>query len=268
VGRGSWVVGRDNYRCARCSSTCALCTLPSSGTSPSIACHPILSHHPIPPCTARRACPRRPTRARQLAAFSCTTLLSCASAGSPFPCLLTNNNASCLCPPRHPLTARPPAPNPGMTSPHLPPAPPPPPPAPAPASTQTDHNVPTPPPLPPRSLLSPAMQPPPAYSSVMAMSSQDPRSSSTQSLVPDPASNNTGRRRLLLVYIHGFMGNETSFRSFPAHVHNLVSLTLADSHVIHTKIYPRYRARFALQVARDEFSAWSPSLLPPVASSR
>lgn len=90
----------------------------------------------------------------------------------------------------------------------------------------------------------------------MAMASQDPRSSSTQSLVPDPALENTGRRRLLLVYIHGFMGNETSFRSFPAHVHNLVTLTLAESHIVHTKLYPRYKSRNALEVARDDFSKW------------
>jgi hypothetical protein len=84
----------------------------------------------------------------------------------------------------------------------------------------------------------------------MAMSSKDPRSSSTQSLVPDPSLENTGRRRILLVYVHGFMGNETSFRSFPAHVHNLAT------HVVHTKIYPRYRARNSLEQARDQFSVW------------
>lgn len=88
------------------------------------------------------------------------------------------------------------------------------------------------------------------------MSSKDPRSSSTQSLVPDPALEDSGRRRLLLIYIHGFMGDETSFRSFPAHVHNLVTVTLADSHVVHTKVYPRYKSRDSLQVARDNFSAW------------
>ncbi|KAF1834777.1 hypothetical protein BDW02DRAFT_549703 [Decorospora gaudefroyi] len=90
----------------------------------------------------------------------------------------------------------------------------------------------------------------------MGISSHDPRSSSTQSLVPDPALEDTGRRRLLLVYIHGFMGNETSFRSFPAHVHNLVTITLAESHVVHTKLYPRYKSRDSLEIARDNFSTW------------
>ncbi|KAF2785985.1 hypothetical protein K505DRAFT_330660 [Melanomma pulvis-pyrius CBS 109.77] len=112
-----------------------------------------------------------------------------------------------------------------------------------------------PPALPPRAPR--ARTPAPAADpSLTAMASHDPRSSSTQSLVPDPASDSAGRRRLLLVYIHGFMGNETSFQSFPAHVHNLVTITLADSHIVHTKIYPRYRSRHALEVARDDFSKW------------
>ncbi|RMZ69874.1 catalytic [Pyrenophora seminiperda CCB06] len=109
-----------------------------------------------------------------------------------------------------------------------------------------------PPPLPPRNSSTDA---PPPYS-LVAMQSQDPRSSSTESLVPDPALEDTGRRRLLLVYIHGFMGNETSFRSFPAHVHNLVTITLAETHVVHTKIYPRYQSKHSLEIARDNFSRW------------
>ncbi|CAA9958900.1 hypothetical protein PTMSG1_02432 [Pyrenophora teres f. maculata] len=108
-----------------------------------------------------------------------------------------------------------------------------------------------PPPLPPRH----SSTAPPPYS-LIAMQSQDPRSSSTQSLVPDPTLEESGRRRLLLVYIHGFMGNETSFRSFPAHVHNLVTITLAETHVVHTKIYPRYKSRDSLEIARDNFSRW------------
>jgi pimeloyl-ACP methyl ester carboxylesterase len=60
----------------------------------------------------------------------------------------------------------------------------------------------------------------------------------------------------LLVYIHGFMGTETSFKSFPAHVHSLLTLMLADSHVVHTKIYPRYQSRKNISFARDAFSNW------------
>jgi hypothetical protein len=85
--------------------------------------------------------------------------------------------------------------------------------------------------------------------------SHDPRSSSTHSLVPSE-SGRDGRRTLLLIYIHGFLGNETSFQSFPAHVHNLLTITLADTHVVHTKIYPRYKSRKAIDFARDDFSTW------------
>lgn len=85
-------------------------------------------------------------------------------------------------------------------------------------------------------------------------SSQDPRSSSTQSLVP--VESQSQKRTLLLIYIHGFLGNETSFRSFPAHVHNVLTVNLAKTHVVHTKIYPRYKSRKAIEYARDDFSHW------------
>jgi hypothetical protein len=61
---------------------------------------------------------------------------------------------------------------------------------------------------------------------------------------------------LLLIYIHGFLGNEMSFQSFPAHVHNLLSILVAKTHVLHTKMYPRYKSRKAIEHARDEFSEW------------
>ncbi|KAK5946934.1 hypothetical protein PMZ80_001079 [Knufia obscura] len=83
----------------------------------------------------------------------------------------------------------------------------------------------------------------------------DPRSNSTQSLHPVESAGEN-RRRLLLVYLHGFMGTETSFKSFPAHVHNLLAMSLADSHVVHTKIYPRYQSRKNISYARDAFSNW------------
>ena len=58
------------------------------------------------------------------------------------------------------------------------------------------------------------------------------------------------------MYIHGFYGNDQSFQSFPAHVHNCLSSLLSDSHVIHSKVYPRYKTYKAIEVARDNFSAW------------
>ncbi|KAK7409564.1 hypothetical protein QQX98_008226 [Neonectria punicea] len=96
----------------------------------------------------------------------------------------------------------------------------------------------------------------------------DPRSSSTQSLLPEDAyapsaslsassaGDAHGRRTLLIIYLHGFLGNDQSFRSFPAHVHALLTNMLVDSHVIHSKIYPRYKTYRAVDVARDNFSTW------------
>ncbi len=87
--------------------------------------------------------------------------------------------------------------------------------------------------------------------------SLDPRASSAHSLAPsvgDGAA--SGKRTLLVIYIHGFMGNDSSFRSFPAHIHNFLKISLAESHAVHSKIYPRYKTYKAIQVARDNFSSW------------
>lgn len=88
-----------------------------------------------------------------------------------------------------------------------------------------------------------------------AWHTRDPRSSSTQSLRPS-LNENEDRRTLLVVYIHGFMGDNTSFRSFPAHVHYFLREQLIESHVVHSKIYPRYKTYKAIDMARDKFSAW------------
>ena len=94
---------------------------------------------------------------------------------------------------------------------------------------------------------------PPPYSEGIGVG--DPRSSSMHSLRPIESAG-VDRRTLLLVYIHGWMGNETSFQSFPAHVHNLLTVAMSDSHVVHTKIYPKYRSRKSMDNARDNFSSW------------
>ncbi|KAI9803688.1 MAG: hypothetical protein M1833_000600 [Piccolia ochrophora] len=86
--------------------------------------------------------------------------------------------------------------------------------------------------------------------------SHDPRSSSTQSLLPTQSGSRGNKRTLLLIFLHGFLGDETSFRSFPAHLHNLLTLMLVDSHVVHTKIYPRYKSKKKLEHARDDLSHW------------
>ena len=89
----------------------------------------------------------------------------------------------------------------------------------------------------------------------LTLAGSDPRATSEESLVPTRTQAD-GKRILLLIYIHGFMGNETSFQSFPAHVHNFLKAGLAETHVIHTKIYPRYKTYKSIDVARDNFSRW------------
>lgn len=81
-------------------------------------------------------------------------------------------------------------------------------------------------------------------------------SASITTLVPPPDTLREGRRQLLLIYIHGFMGAEDSFKVFPAHVHNLVTSSLQDSHVVYSKIYPRYKSRRSIDIARNDFSNW------------
>jgi len=86
----------------------------------------------------------------------------------------------------------------------------------------------------------------------------DPRTSSAQSLAPSEIDYQTASRgrTLLLIYIHGFYGNDQSFQSFPYHVHSYLRQSLKESHVIHSKIYPRYKTYRAIEIARDNFSAW------------
>lgn len=128
----------------------------------------------------------------------------------------------------------------------------------------------SPPPLPPRDASQ--LPPPPPYSEVVEsqgslnsgrenrsrpsiLDSKVPRPSSSQSLAPS-RSDSDGRRTLLLVYIHGFYGNDQSFQSFPAHVHNVLRETLSATHAVYSKVYPRYKTYKSIEVASDNFSAW------------
>ncbi|KAH8821745.1 hypothetical protein F5884DRAFT_101350 [Xylogone sp. PMI_703] len=115
------------------------------------------------------------------------------------------------------------------------------------------------PPLPPRAASNPDVPPPYATHDPredgLIQPSADPRLLSTQSLVP-LETHQDGRRKLLLVYIHGFLGKEASFQHFPAHIHNILSITLAETHVVHTKIYPRYKSRGAIEFASEDFINW------------
>jgi pimeloyl-ACP methyl ester carboxylesterase len=84
----------------------------------------------------------------------------------------------------------------------------------------------------------------------------DPRTASTQSLVPSFAEVGQGKKRLLVVYIHGFVGSEASFHSFPFHVHTKLKEKLAATHAIHSKVYPRYKTYKAFHLATDNLSRW------------
>ncbi|KAB8216172.1 hypothetical protein BDV33DRAFT_194546 [Aspergillus novoparasiticus] len=81
-------------------------------------------------------------------------------------------------------------------------------------------------------------------------------STSSLALSHSDTGTDDGKRRLLLVYIHGFIGSEDSFHQFPKHVHDLLTISLGKSHVVYTKIYPRYKTRGPVHIARDNFSQW------------
>lgn len=85
----------------------------------------------------------------------------------------------------------------------------------------------------------------------------DPRITSTQSLNPSDDENKRDlKRRLLVVYIHGFIGSEQSFHSFPFDVHMQLRGKVARTHVVHSKVYPRYKTYKAFDLARDNLSQW------------
>lgn len=122
--------------------------------------------------------------------------------------------------------------------------------------SQQQHQLPSRPPLPPRT----SLQPTAAAAASQSPCYPDPRSASQTSLVPvgDPT-----KRTLLVIYIHGFMGNETSFQSFPAHLHNLLCVTMDPlGYLVHTKVYPKFKTRHNILVATENFSQWS---APPYA---
>ncbi|PGH15995.1 hypothetical protein AJ80_05371 [Polytolypa hystricis UAMH7299] len=83
----------------------------------------------------------------------------------------------------------------------------------------------------------------------------DSYSSSIQSLRGERSSHDL-RRTLLVVYIHGYNGSDTTFQKFPVHVHNLLSIALVETHTVHSKIYPRYKSQKAVELVAEEFSRW------------
>ncbi|KAJ5635930.1 uncharacterized protein N7484_009243 [Penicillium longicatenatum] len=71
-----------------------------------------------------------------------------------------------------------------------------------------------------------------------------------------PGPQDATRRRLLLIYIHGFNGSETTFSELPVHVHSALAALLSESHVVYTRIYPRFKTRGEYQLAVKRFSSW------------
>ncbi|KAJ5946325.1 hypothetical protein N7454_003164 [Penicillium verhagenii] len=71
-----------------------------------------------------------------------------------------------------------------------------------------------------------------------------------------PGPQDATKRRLLLIYIHGFGGSETTFSDMPVHVHSALAALLSESHVVYTRIYPRYKSKGEFQLAVDRFSGW------------
>ncbi|KAL8673331.1 MAG: hypothetical protein Q9168_002255 [Polycauliona sp. 1 TL-2023] len=97
--------------------------------------------------------------------------------------------------------------------------------------------------------------PPPYTEEVQAPPRIVPALPPRTSAVEAPSSDNN-RRRLLLIYVHGFTGNETSFQNFPTHVHDLIGERLGHVYTVQSIVYPKYKSRKKIEFARDEFSSW------------
>lgn len=64
---------------------------------------------------------------------------------------------------------------------------------------------------------------------------------------------------LILVFVHGFRGDHTSFQDFPTDLHLHLSLQIPG---LHTFVYPTYKTKRPLEVARDDFLNWMATLPP------
>lgn len=87
----------------------------------------------------------------------------------------------------------------------------------------------------------------------------DIRNCSSHSLLslslPQPRlSKGYDKRRLLLIYIYGFIGEEASFHDLPTHLYDLLTGILSESYIIYTRIYPRYKSYGELRTMVDQFS--------------
>ncbi|KAL0579905.1 hypothetical protein V5O48_002076 [Marasmius crinis-equi] len=69
---------------------------------------------------------------------------------------------------------------------------------------------------------------------------------------------------LHLIYVHGFQGNDTTFQSFPTHLHKYLSerVPLRHNLQVQSTIYPTYQSRKPLSNATRNFLQWL-STQPP-----
>ncbi|KAF2863234.1 hypothetical protein K470DRAFT_211246 [Piedraia hortae CBS 480.64] len=63
-------------------------------------------------------------------------------------------------------------------------------------------------------------------------------------------------KTLLLIFIHGFKGNDSTFSSFPRHLRVALSVTLDPLITVKTKAYPRFETRGDLSSCVDNFTKW------------
>lgn len=62
-------------------------------------------------------------------------------------------------------------------------------------------------------------------------------------------------RTLLLCFIHGFKGNDDTFKSFPQDLKVLVGKKLPD-HSVESVVYPKYETKGELSQATEQFLLW------------
>ncbi|KAL8727958.1 MAG: hypothetical protein Q9166_005723 [cf. Caloplaca sp. 2 TL-2023] len=95
---------------------------------------------------------------------------------------------------------------------------------------------------------------PPPYTEESQSVPRAPTLPPRQSPITPPVAG--GKPKLLLLYVHGFTGNESSFQIFPTDVHNRISQRLKDVCEVQSMIYPKYKSRKKIEFARDELSSW------------
>ncbi|KAJ5653771.1 hypothetical protein N7490_000774 [Penicillium lividum] len=98
------------------------------------------------------------------------------------------------------------------------------------------------------------MEPEPSHSPPDRSSTGSSLSSGLSMAGPGPQ--DATRRRLLLIYIHGFNGSEATFLDLPVHIHSALAALLSESHVVYTRIYPRYKSHGEFNLAVKRFSGW------------